>query len=202
MRPALKHFFAVCAAAILIAAGVTAVLFSGAYNFAADDEHLPIVSLMIAKARNASIESRAKVIQVPSLKSTEMVIAGAGNYQAMCAQCHLSPGLKDTELRAGLYPRPPNLSRAIIDPAVAFWTIKHGVKASGMPAWGRSMPDEDIWSLVAFLREMPTLDSAAYRQLVDKSAGHSHRQKAAVEPDIRRTMDREDVSTDAHHEAP
>lgn len=83
-----------------------------------DDEHLPIVSLMIAKARDASIESRAKVIQVPSLNNTQMVIAGAGNYQAMCAQCHLSPGL----------------SRATIEPAIAFWTIKHGGKASGMPA--------------------------------------------------------------------
>lgn len=64
------------------------------------------------------------------------------------------------------------------------------------------MPDEDIWNLVAFLREMPTLDSAAYRQLVDKSSGHFHRQKVAVEADKRRTMDREDVSAEPHHERP
>ncbi len=33
-----------------------------------------------------------------------------GNYDAMCAQCHLGPGLGDSEIHKGLYPAPPNLS--------------------------------------------------------------------------------------------
>ena len=202
MRSVLKYFFVTCAAVTLIAAGGAVVLFSGVYNFAADDEHSPIVSSMIAKARDASIKSRANAIEVPALDRTGMVTAGAGNYQAMCSQCHLSPGLKDTELSVGLYPKPPNLSRATIDPARAFWTIKHGVKASGMPAWGRSMPDEDIWNMVAFLQQMPTLDSAAYRQLVSKSAGHAHGKETAVEADMRDAMGRNVAPADALHHAP
>lgn len=182
MTRVFRLFVAACIVIFILAASAAAVLLSGAYNFAADQEHIPAVASMIAKARSASIESRAKVIQVPALNRAEMVVAGAGNYQAMCAQCHLSPGTDKTELSAGLYPKPPDLSRASVDPAIAFWTIKHGVKASGMPAWGRSMPDQDIWNLVAFLKALPTLDASAYQQLVDKSSGHSHGQMGAVGP--------------------
>ena len=181
MKPAVRNIIIIITAHVLLAAAVLAVLFTGVYNFAADDEHWPIVSSTIAKARNASIESRAKDIQVPALTADTMIIAGAGNYQAMCAQCHLSPGVKNTELRAGLYPKPPILATTRVDPAIAFWTIKHGVKASGMPAWGHSMPDKDIWNLVAFLQKMPSIDAAAYRDLVGKSSGHAHNGEAVTE---------------------
>jgi hypothetical protein len=79
-----------------------------------------------------------------------------------------------TEMSRGLYPSPPNLSTARIDAPFAFWTIKHGIKGSGMPAWGGSMGDDYIWNLAAFLQQLPTLDAAAYRAMVARSGGHSH----------------------------
>ncbi|MFS8137661.1 MAG: c-type cytochrome, partial [Thermomonas sp.] len=52
--------------------------------------------------------------------------------------------------------------------------IKHGVKASGMPAWGKSMQDPYIWSMVAFLQKLPKMDDAQFDALVASSGGHSH----------------------------
>ena len=52
--------------------------------------------------------------------------------------------------------------------------IKHGIKATGMPAWGKSMEDEYIWGLVAFVQQLPKLDTEAYQALVASSGGHSH----------------------------
>jgi len=52
--------------------------------------------------------------------------------------------------------------------------VKHGIKASGMPAWGKSMGDEYIWNMVAFLGAMPDLDAPRYQALVAASGGHSH----------------------------
>lgn len=52
--------------------------------------------------------------------------------------------------------------------------IKHGIKATGMPAWGKSMGDEHIWGMVAFLQQLPELDADDYRQLVASSDGHQH----------------------------
>jgi mono/diheme cytochrome c family protein len=49
---------------------------------------------------------------------------------------------------------------------VAFWTIKHGIKMSAMPAWGASHDDATIWSMVAFLQRLPDLDAAQYKQMV------------------------------------
>ncbi|TXF98370.1 c-type cytochrome [Massilia arenae] len=151
-----------------------AVLWSGAYSFAADVRHSRSVLSMIEFARDRSISVRADDIKVPPLGEQELVTKGAGNYEAMCAQCHQAPGKGPTELSRGLYPSPPNLVRHPVEPAAAFWIIKHGIKASGMPAWGKSMQDRDIWSLVAFLQRLPSMDQAAYRKLVEQSGGHSH----------------------------
>ncbi len=99
---------------------------------------------------------------------------GAGNYNAMCTGCHLGPGMQDTELSMGLYPAPPNLSKETVDADTAFWVIKHGIKASGMPAWGKSMDDEYIWNMAAFLQALPKLTPEQYQALVASSGGHSH----------------------------
>jgi len=47
----------------------------------------------------------------------------------------------------------------------AFWTIKHGIKMSAMPAWGKSFDDAAIWDIVAFVRKMPEMTSETYQQL-------------------------------------
>jgi hypothetical protein len=80
-----------------------------------------------------------------------------------------------TELSRGLYPAPPALAElGAPDPARAFWVIKHGIKASGMPAWGKSMSDEYIWNMVAFLQKMPEMSPEQYQALVASSGGHDH----------------------------
>lgn len=153
---------------------IAIVVTGGLYNFAADDQHSRPVFAMIEHARQRSISTHSAAIAVPDLSGQDRIKMGAGNYDAMCAQCHLAPGSGASELSKGLYPAPPNLSKVTVNPAAAFWVIKHGIKASGMPAWGASMSDDDVWSLVAFLQRLPRLDEERYRQLVAASAGHSH----------------------------
>ena len=50
----------------------------------------------------------------------------------------------------------------------AFWIIKHGIKMSAMPAWGKTLDDEAIWDVVAFVRKMPNLTPEDYRQLAQR----------------------------------
>ena len=77
------------------------------------------------------------------------VAAGAERYAALCVGCHLAPGVTKSDLRPGLYPHPPNLSQEDSrDAQRAFWTIKHGIKMSAMPAWGKSLDDAAIWDIV------------------------------------------------------
>jgi len=77
----------------------------------------------------------------------------------------------------GLYPEPPDLTQPSKVGAAArqFWVIKHGIKATGMPAWSKGgIEDESIWDMVAFLQKMPTLNAEQYAALVESSEGHSH----------------------------
>lgn len=159
----------------LAAAAVAGTIYLGLLDPGADEPHSEWVHALIETTRDRAIAVRADDLSIPSLGSEAQVRSGAGNYDAMCASCHLAPGMAATELSQGLYPAPPALAKSgAPDPARAFWVIKHGVKASGMPAWGGHMPDEYIWNMVAFLRELPAMDAGQYQALVAASGGHSH----------------------------
>jgi hypothetical protein len=111
---------------------------------------------------------------VPSLEDPKLVADGAKHYVDMCIDCHLAPGIKQAEIRVGLYPAPPNLSEHIdAGPAEMFWVIKHGIKMSAMPAWGKTHDDQSIWSIVAFLQRLPELTPEQYQVLVG-SSGEAH----------------------------
>ncbi len=160
---------------VVAVASVAVFIWSGAFNIAADEPHWPLTGWLMETARDRSIAARASDVIAPALEDESQIRAGAGNYDAMCAGCHLQPGVERSEASAGLYPTPPNLTqRRTDDAARAFWVIKHGIKMSGMPAWGRSMEDEPIWGMVAFLRQLPDMSPDRYRELVAASGGHSH----------------------------
>jgi mono/diheme cytochrome c family protein len=160
--------------AVTAAAVLAGVVYSGAYNFAADDPHTAVVYQLLETARERSMMRRARDLKPPDLGNMQRIVQGAGNYQAMCAQCHMVPGVTSTELSTGLYPSPPNLTHEKVEPSHIFWAVKHGIKASGMPAWGKGMSDEYIWNLVAFVQHLPQLDEQGYRNMVASSGGHSH----------------------------
>lgn len=159
---------------IIAVLAVAGFVWSGLYNIGADDPHTGAVYSALEALRERSIEVRANELQVPNLDEPARIVQGAGNYAAMCTGCHLAPGMSETEMSRGLYPAPPNLTRDTVEAAEAFWVIKHGIKASGMPAWGQSMDDDYIWNMAAFLQVLPTLDEAEYQAMVARSGGHSH----------------------------
>jgi len=166
---------------LAVAGGVLAIagaglVYSGIINVAADEPHLSAIEALLQVTRERSIAIRARDLEVPDLDDEELIRSGAGNYHAMCIGCHLPPEMPATELSQGLYPAPPNLAErgTAGDPGATFWVIKHGIKASGMPAWGKSMGDDYIWGMVAFIERLPQLDAAQYRSLVAASDGHQH----------------------------
>lgn len=159
---------ALIVAVTLAALALGAALFvaSGVYDIGADDHHTRLVLALIGELRERSIAVRARDLRVPDLDASADIAAGARRYAALCEGCHLAPGVGHSLIRSGLYPHPPNLAaEAPRDASRAFWTIKHGIKMSAMPAWGTTLDDAAIWQLVAFVRRMPALGPEDYRQL-------------------------------------
>jgi mono/diheme cytochrome c family protein len=155
---------------LAFALGVGIFVWSGIYNPGADSPHWKIVYALMQIARERSVEYRASSIAPPAnLNDPQLILKGAGQYAAMCTGCHLAPGMKNSELRPGLYPQPPNLSQVSVDPRAAFWVIKHGLKMSAMPALGSSHDDATIWSMVAFLQKLHGMTPAQYKEIVAKA---------------------------------
>jgi mono/diheme cytochrome c family protein len=154
----------------VLASGGAVFIGSGVYNIGADDHHTKVVLALIEKLRDRSIELRARRIDVPQLEDPTRIAAGAERYAALCVGCHLAPGVTKSDIRPGLYPHPPSLAQEDTrDAQRAFWTIKHGIKMSAMPAWGQSLDDAGIWDIVSFVRKMPLMSPETYQQL---SQGH------------------------------
>jgi mono/diheme cytochrome c family protein len=160
---------------IVAAALAAAFIFSGIYDIGADAPHSKVVYSTLERLRDKSIERHAGGIIVPGdLNSPKRIEAGAGLYQEMCTGCHLGPGLERTEISQGLYPAAPELARGDdLSAAEQFWVIKHGVKLSAMPAWGKTHNDDLIWDMVAFIRQLPKMSPDQYRAAV-ASAPEDH----------------------------
>ncbi|TAN04283.1 MAG: cytochrome c [Rhodanobacteraceae bacterium] len=142
-----------------------AFAFSGVYQVGADVPHWPITRHAIGMVREHAVERRIADIKPPPLNDPALVKLGAEHYSEMCVGCHLAPGVGHSELRDGLYPKPPNLTRFAPDPAEAFWIIKHGLKMTAMPAWGETHDDHTLWAIVAYLQKQPRMSAVEYHLL-------------------------------------
>jgi mono/diheme cytochrome c family protein len=169
MKSRIEYRTSLAASIIVLATLAYAYAWSGFYNIGADAPHSTLTYRFLSMVREQSIRRHAKDITVPNLQDPALVLKGAGQYAAMCTGCHLTPGMQDSELRAGLYPQPPDLSHEPVDPRAAFWVIKHGIKMSAMPAWGATHDDMTIWSMVAFLQKLPGMTPAQYKDIVAKA---------------------------------
>jgi len=158
---------------LVVLAGVVAVaIYEGLYNIAADVPHTQPVYWLLETARERSVAVRARDIVVPNdLDDANRISKGRifGDVQWR----HLAPGMERTEISGGLYPRAPELRRGTdLTPAEQFWIIKHGVKQTGMPAWGVTHDDELLWDVVAFVRKLPEMTPEQYETLVKNAPKH------------------------------
>lgn len=179
----MKLLAAVGALVMLVAAAAAAYFFGGFYPAGADSPHWGLTERVLEAVRDRSIARAAEneVSRPRNLEDASLALKGAAGYAEMCALCHSAPGASESLVRQGLYPKPPDFTRQSMEPARAFWVIKHGLKMSGMPAWGRTHDDAAIWGIVAFMQRLPKLSKAQYDEMVTKApreeampGGHAH----------------------------
>jgi len=159
---------------LVLAGGVSGwYVYSGRYDVGADVPHMQFVARTLHRVADHSVAYHARGIQVPgnvANPDSAMLLHGAGQYAAMCSGCHLAPGITKSALHEGLYPRPPRFIRGTDVPAAEFfWETKHGIKDTGMPAWGTSHSDQELWAIVAFVEHMHGMTPAQYRDLVTRA---------------------------------
>nr|WP_269748184.1 cytochrome c [Alteripontixanthobacter muriae] len=105
-----------------------------------------------------------------------MVEAGAGAYKGMCAHCHGGVGDSRAIWARTMRPIPPPLARVAPEWSAeeVFWIVKHGVKMSGMPAFGPTHEDQSLWEIAAFVKQLPEMSAAEYAAYEDSHGGEGH----------------------------
>lgn len=146
-----------CAVAILV---FLAFIYSGIYNVAATQEHNPLVYWVLNTLQERSVQAHAGNEDLPEITGNrELKQIGYRHYQGSCMMCHGAPGIERSAVGKGLNPHPPNLSEEIPEWAAAevFWILKHGIRMTGMPAFGPTHSREDLAGMTAFALELPQL---------------------------------------------
>jgi mono/diheme cytochrome c family protein len=105
-------------------------------------------------------ERRNRANPLPA--SAEVITAGLEHFADHCSSCHGNDGSGDTQYGRGLYPRPLDLRAEGTQQRTdgeLFYLIEHGIRFTGMPAFGTGQKDgeEASWQLVHFIRHLPRL---------------------------------------------
>ena len=162
-------------AAVAIAAGV--VIVSGTVSFGATAPISGIERAAATIAVDRSVARRAPRTANPVAASPETLAKGLSHYKAMCVTCHGAGAVDPSPIGEGLNPPAPDLTQKSIQSRTdgeLFWIVQNGIRMTGMPAFGPTHKDEEIWTLVTFLRHLPELSSEEEAAL-EPEGGDSHK---------------------------
>jgi mono/diheme cytochrome c family protein len=124
-------------------------------------------------AMRRAVVERARKIETPPLDGRALIERGFRLYDANCRQCHGAPGVAPDAISLGMTPVPANLALTAREwkAAELYWVVKYGIKMSGMPAWEFRLPDDDLWAIVAFVRQLPKLSALEYKEIARALGG-------------------------------
>lgn len=163
---------------VILVAGVLIAVYSGMYNIAATNAHTGgLLEWTLQTAMKNSVRRYAAATVDSPPESINVTRKTAQSYSEMCVRCHGAPGVTPGETGKGLMPPAPNLVRAatVWSTPELFWIIKNGVQFTGMPAWGNSHGDTELWELAFLVKRFPEMSAEQFRALLGADVGSMHR---------------------------
>ena len=132
---------------------------------AATDQPFPFEEKIAQIAQHARIEKEAPQRDVSHMSAAELA-SGAAVYQKNCAFCHGLPNQPASAAAKGMFPHAPQLftqeETVTDDPAgVTYWKVKNGLRLTGMPSFGASLSEEQMWQVAALLAHADQLPPEA-----------------------------------------
>ncbi len=143
-----------------VAAAAAFVIATGAVSIGAIDPPGDLEKKVAAFAVDRSVARRAPRTANPVTATPENLAKALAHYRTMCLTCHGAGSVDPSAIGEGLNPPAPDLTQPSVQKRTdgeLFWLVQNGIRMTGMPAFGPTHKDEDIWALVAFLRHLPEL---------------------------------------------
>lgn len=95
-------------------------------------------------------------IDAPPNDASE-VSAGEGLFGMACSTCHGENARNPTSIGKAMYPRAADLGspevQKLSDPEL-FWIVKNGIRLSGMPGFGNTLSDAELWQATYYVRSL------------------------------------------------
>jgi len=161
MNPKVVRSFILGAILAYLVPALTLVLSArfGVLPVQADVAPSRLESALLGAALRATVAHNATNGNNPLPASNDILIAGAGTYRDLCAHCHGISRESDNSLGRSFYPPAPQLplKRTAYTDSELFWIVKHGIRNTAMPAWGKLLSDDEIWQVVAVIRDFDSL---------------------------------------------
>jgi mono/diheme cytochrome c family protein len=162
---------------VLLVALVPAVLiFTGMFSMGAINKPSQIETKAGTWAWLTSAKKNAPTMKNPY--TTDITLEdGMDHYKENCVVCHGAPGVEKSEIGKGLNPPAPVLDAPIVQQRTdgeIFWIIKNGIRMTGMPAFGPTHSDEEVWKLVQFVRHIPQLTAKEKEELSKATEEEEH----------------------------
>ena len=151
----------------LVVAGVVGgfvFMYSGVFNVAASVVDSSAVNWALVTVREASIGLHARDVPAPAAGMVADSDAGFVIYRRECVMCHTPIGRTPKPMAVGFNPQAPGFGPDADDMSDTelFWVTKNGIRFTGMPAWGPSLTDAEIWDITAFVMALPAMSAAEY----------------------------------------
>ena len=154
---------------ILLPGAVVLYLVSGYAPVAATDSPFPFEETIAIKALHAKAEREMpKSAPMPADENT--LVAGVRVYRENCAGCHGLPNQSEPIIAKGMFPHAPQLlmkDGMVADDPVGetFWKAKNGIRLTGMPGFGGSLSDAQLWQVSLLLASADKLPASAQQAL-------------------------------------
>ena len=164
----MRSFLAVLATVAVIGIGALLFPYTGLYNVSAASGHTGFTRWYLHTLTEHSIAAHAAGVEVPTAYAdTAQVRRGALAYRQMCQTCHGAPGHERSVTGQGMTPMPPSLSEEADEwkPNEVYWILDQGLKMAGMPAYGKTHTPAELWEIVAFVEQLPTMTPEQYEAL-------------------------------------
>jgi thiosulfate dehydrogenase len=158
MRPIPLAICSFLAGLLLLPVAVYFYLAHGRPPVAAGDKPFPMEEKIVAIPLDARIKREAPAAS-PIPASDENLNTGAGIYEDKCEECH---GTADapSAMGARMFPQAPQLwakhgngAVGVSDDPVGetYWKVKNGIRLTGMPAYGKSLSEKQLWQVSLLL---------------------------------------------------
>ncbi len=148
--------------ALIVLGGVFGFLMILGHGFSARDEPTALEAFFARRVRHLAVPRDAREMTNPVKLNEDVLSEARAHFADHCASCHGNNGRGQTTIGQNLYPRAPDMASPktqSLSDGELFYIIKHGIRLTGMPAWGEDTPEDDreSWKLVHFIRHLPAI---------------------------------------------